>query len=317
QSRQPVFSKAIISPLFAKAIISHSNSYRDIISQPVDIRRLSYFFHSTSYIMTEFEALNSLNMSDPSANSTKKEDDESVKTNITLMFHPDFCLPETLAIIRTADGQNFRFSLPLLAQLSTFFANIVQLNLGLDKTEIIELPSATTPALHIVLCLISNSISTNLSRKPLPYGSTILKHLPEVLTIIDAYDLHIVRPLLAKFASEIFHDEPGSVFTVAALLGDEKLAVIITKSNPSLQIDSTCRYTFAAKYLCRVHEFQNHNREEDSKLEQLIKHSEFVQGGPAHDFINACKKRGGCATYVEYEESPMRITRLSQVLPSS
>lgn len=114
-------------------------------------------------------------------------------------FHPDFSTGADLALFESSDGQHFKFSLHLLAGLSTFFHGLLAVPTPPGRqAETIPLPSADGATLALCFSLIQQQTSAR-ARPPTTGVAWPNPHiLEQVIDVVKAYDLAIVADVLLR-----------------------------------------------------------------------------------------------------------------------
>ncbi|WOO83116.1 uncharacterized protein LOC62_04G006597 [Vanrija pseudolonga] len=114
-------------------------------------------------------------------------------------LHPQFSTGADLAIFESSDGVRFKFSLHLLAGLSTFFHGLLGVPTlpGLEADPM-PLPSADGETLALCFSLIQQQTSAR-SRPPNAGVAWPTPHiLEQVIDVVKAYDLPIVADVLLR-----------------------------------------------------------------------------------------------------------------------
>jgi hypothetical protein len=149
--------------------------------------------------------------------STSDMSADTASPPAVVKFHPDYSTRKADdAVLLSADGISFYFSLPLLAQLSSFFANLSSLPRP-SSNEPVELLSAPTKSLRLVL----GTIRAILAGEDVFLADTdTVEQIAEALVVTDAYDLPLVgRPLIGAYY--LLHpDDHYDVYALAGILGD-------------------------------------------------------------------------------------------------
>lgn len=108
-------------------------------------------------------------------------------------FHADFATESpTLATFESSDGVRFKFSLHVLASVSTFFADLASLPAA-SAGSVIALPHATAPAFALALHLIRDQFNPRTSTSVSWPDATTLEGL---INVVNAYDLGVARDIL-------------------------------------------------------------------------------------------------------------------------
>ncbi|KAK4685786.1 hypothetical protein P7C73_g4354, partial [Tremellales sp. Uapishka_1] len=220
-----------------------------------------------------------------------------------LAFHPAFdVIASSNIVLQANDKLCFRFSLDSLIRHSAFFHDLSSLPTG-DASNIIELPTASSGGLLLVLSLVNV-----LDDDAVMLGELDVSQVKEAVPIIDAYDFTRVGKRL--YLVLLARPGAGSVFDAfafAAAIGDPFLAKAASENSLLHPIDSMSSWAqdllekYAADDLVRLKTLHWRRERGMYLLEDYIHHHEPMCNGPRpQGFTNKCRKGGGFDTSRAY-----------------
>jgi hypothetical protein len=222
-------------------------------------------------------------------------------------------------IIQSNEGICFHVSLGLLVKYSSFFDHLALLSGNLptgEKAEVLELPSASTEALRMVLPLLRNSTVPDsfiraVCSDDYQAACDVIKDLA---ILIDAYDL-------PQLAGKIFGHLSDSVwlqYSFAAITGDEARAkvasqgiVLLDKGYYPVMIPMTIRI-FLADHAVAYRErldiliWERCSAWNECKI--AMRHTAPIFNN-LDNFSRKCRQRGGCAAVLNFNGSFKKMRR--------
>ncbi|TYJ52445.1 hypothetical protein B9479_006956 [Cryptococcus floricola] len=245
------------------------------------------------------------------------------------VIHPGY-IHESLddILLLTSDNIGFYVSLAFLTRYSGFFADFESFPQSegekpdADKfeCETREVPNATSLGLHLVLDALKEiedmALLSTLSHDPLPGFKPssepfvdqwplekVYIHLGDAVKLADAYDI----PEFSAYMRIVLPPTAWHQYLMAALTENEALAKTASTQTLPDHIEDmppevvSILYKHAPNFLMRIRSLHKRKRKSLPGLTLAMIRAAPMSDGTA-DFGRKCKQKGGCKSYVKYEQ---------------